>query len=246
MAMRLIDVHAHVGSWAFPLRSGEIVDVKEHMKLCNIEQSIVSHSSAIMYDFVEGNYELAKALESEDSIWGYVVLNPYYLELSLEQLARYGENPRFVGVKLHPEQQAYRLIYRNVLGLLEKVAERELPVLVHTFPGQVEDLCVVARQFPTIKFIMGHMGGDNWVAGLEAVADIGNIYLEPCCSFPDAGKLETAVGLVGAKRVVFGTDSTLLNPAFLLGLLQDANLTDEARQRIACTNALDIFEFPHS
>lgn len=239
--MRLIDVHGHVGHWAFPLRSGNISDMKRHMELCGIEQSIVSHSLAIMYDFVEGNQELAKELELEANIWGYIVLNPHYVELSLEQLARYGGNPKFVGVKLHPEQQAYRLTDRSVITLLEKVAERQLPVLVHTFPGQVQDLCVVARQFPTIRFIMGHMGGDGWVAGLKAVADIENIYLEPCCSFPDAGKLEAAVGLVGARRVVFGTDATLLTPAFLLGLLEDADLKEEDRQRIAYANALDIF-----
>ena len=211
------------------------------MKRCHIEQTIVSHSSAITYDFVEGNAELAQALQSEDSIWGYIVLNPHYPEQSFDELAKYRDNPKFVGVKLHPEQQAYRLVYRNVLALLDKVAELKLPVLVHTFPGQTQDLCGIARQFPTIKFIMGHMGGDNWMAGLEAAADIENLYLEPCCSFPDAGKLEAATRVVGAERIVFGTDSTLLNPAFVLGMLQDAELEDEELNKIASANARAIF-----
>lgn len=239
--MQIIDVHGHIGHWTFPLRCATINDLKEYMQRCSITTTIVSSSSAITYDLVEGNKLLAEAIQDEDDVWGYIVLNPHYLQESFDELTKYKDNPKFVGVKLHPEQQAYRLIHKNVQRLLERVSDLQLPVLVHTFPGQTHDLCQVAREFHQVKFIMGHMGGNDWMDGIEATVDLDNVWLEPCSSFPDAGKISRAVEVVGAGRVLFGTDSTLLNPAFIKGMLEDARLPTGDLQAIAWKNARGLF-----
>jgi len=225
------------------MRCSSVNHLVDLMNRCGIEKSVVSHSSAITYDFVEGNRKLAEAIEVGDDIWGYIVLNPHYDQRSLAELDSYRDNPKFVGVKLHPEQQEYRLIHRNVQGLLDRVEKLGLPVLVHTFPGQIADLCQVAKEFPKVKFIMGHMGGNDWAAGIRAAADRENIWLEPCSSFPDAGKINQAVQTVGAERVLFGSDSSLLNPAFIWGMLRDAGLNQDDLEKIAYQNAQGIFRF---
>ena len=239
--MQIVDVHGHIGAWTFPMRCSTVNHLKDYMKGCGIEKTVVSYSSAITYDFVEGNQRLAEAIEGEDGVWGYIVLNPHYVQESLAELDKYKDHPKFVGVKLHPEQQAYRLIHQNVLELLEIVSNLQLPVLVHTFPGQTYDFCQVAREFPRIKFIMGHMGGNDWTDGIEAAKHSTNIWLEPCSSFPDVGKINRAVEAVGAERVLFGTDSTLLNPCFIWGMLQDAGLGEEELRAIAYRNAQTMF-----
>jgi len=88
------------------------------------------------------------------------------------------------------------------------------------------------------------MGGDKWPQGLEAVAELQNVYLDPCPSFPDADKIHRAVQTVGAGRVVFGSDANLLNPAFIWGLVQDAGLSQDEISKIAYENAVDIFCLP--
>ena len=241
--MQIIDVHGHIGAWMFPTRCSTVKHLKAYMNGCGIERMVVSYSSAITYDFVEGNQRLAEAIEGENDISGYIVLNPHYVRESLAELGKYKNNPKFVGVKLHPEQQVYRLIHQNVLELLETVSNLQLPVLVHTFPGQTHDLCEVAKKFPQIKFIMGHMGGNDWINGIEAAKNVANIWLEPCSSFPDVGKINRAVEAVGAERVLFGTDSTLLNPCFIWGMLQDAGLDQEQLRAIAYRNAQTVFQF---
>jgi predicted TIM-barrel fold metal-dependent hydrolase len=241
--MQLIDVHGHIGKWTFPMHCSNVGHLTEYMKRCGITQTIVSSSSAITYDFVEGNQRLAEEIENVEGVWGYIVLNPHYLEESLGELLKYKDNSKFVGVKLHPEQQVYRLVHENVLRLMERVSHLQLPVLVHTFPGQTSDLCRVAQEFPQVKFIMGHMGGNEWMDGIEAVRDLENVWLEPCSSFPDAGKIRRSLEVVGAKRVLFGTDSTLLNPAFIGGLLHDAGLDEGEYNAIAHANAQALFRF---
>ncbi|MDI9423087.1 MAG: amidohydrolase family protein [Bacillota bacterium] len=241
--MRIVDVHGHIGNWGFPMRCSTVNHLVDFMMRCGIERTIVSHSLAITYDFVEGNRKLAEAIEDQDGVWGYLVLNPHYVQRSLVELDRYRDNPKFIGVKLHPEQQGYRLMHRNVLEILERVSELRLPVLVHTFPGQIDGLCQAAKEFPDVKFIMGHMGGNDWVAGIEAAAQRRNIWLEPCSSFPDAGKISQAIDTVGVERLLFGSDSTLLNPAFIWGMLRDAGLSQDDLQQIAWKNAADVFHF---
>lgn len=241
--MKVIDVHVHTGKWMFPIKSNSVAEIVEYMRLYDIEKSVVSSSSAITYNFIEGNANLARDLKRVDNLWGYIVLNPHYLKESLNELGKYASDPKFVGVKLHPEQQTFRLRWKNSKKLFERIADLHLPVLVHTFPDQVDDLCEVAREFPSVKIIMGHMGGNDWLGGIEKTADLENIFLEPCCSFPEADKIHAAVKAVGPERFVFGSDSTLLNPGFVLGMFADAELNEEERARIAYQNALQIFDF---
>lgn len=239
--MQVIDVHGHIGHWTFPTHCASVHHLQDYMERCQIAGTVVSHSLAITYDFVEGNARLAEAIQDAKGVWGYITLNPHYLAGSLAELDRYKEHPQFVGVKLHPEQQAYRLTDGNVLVLLEEVSELDLPVLVHTFPGQTHDLCQVALQFPQIKFIMGHMGGDDWAHGIAAAAARENIWLEPCSSFPAVGKVNRAVEALGSERVLFGSDSNLLHPAFVWGMLEDAGLSPEEMENIAYRNAQGLF-----
>lgn len=241
--MRIIDVHGHVGHWNFPIRALSVSNLQTCMQRCGIERTIVSHSSAITYDFIAGNKILADVIMDADDVWGYIVLNPHYIEESFGELAKYRGQRKFIGVKLHPEQHDYRLIHRNVFQVLERIDELRLPVLVHTFPEQTRDFGHMARRFTRVNFIMGHMGGNDWRDGIEAVADNDNVWLDPCCSFPDVGKISEAVKRVGAARVVFGSDSSLFNPAFVLGMLQDEGVKEDELCKIAWQNAEQIFQF---
>ncbi len=241
--MKLIDVHTHLGNWMFPVHNLTVQDFLRTMEQNGIEKSVISSGPAILYDFREGNEELAEDLQGVAELWGYIVLNPHYLGESLVELKKYCSNPKFVGIKLHPEQNHYRLISKNAYTLFTAIADTGLPVLVHTFPEQTYDLMEVAKAFPSVQIIMGHMGGDNWQEGIEAAAKTNNIYLEPCSSFPDADKVLAAVEAVGPDRVLFGSDSNLLNPAFTVGMVADTDLSIEIKRKIFYENAQRLFNF---
>lgn len=57
-----------------------------------------------------------------------------------------------------------------------------LPLWVHTFfPLNFEDikeLLVLAKRYPTVPTIIGHMGGIHWLNTLKAIRDIPNTYLD--------------------------------------------------------------------
>ena len=55
------------------------------------------------------------------------------------------------------------------------------------------------------------------------------------------GNTRVLLDLVGAERILLGTDSSFLNPAWMLGAFQSARLTPEERELIYRQNALRIF-----
>lgn len=70
------------------------------------------------------------------------------------------------------------------------MASREvgnLPLWVHTFmPLDFEDikeLLFLARNYPTVPVILGHLGGIHWLNTLKAVRDLPNVYLDLSATF---------------------------------------------------------------
>jgi predicted TIM-barrel fold metal-dependent hydrolase len=51
------------------------------------------------------------------------------------------------------------------------------------------------------------------------------------------------VNAVGKDRVLFGTDAGLFDPAFCVGLYEEANLTEEEQKAILRDNAIRLFGF---
>jgi predicted TIM-barrel fold metal-dependent hydrolase len=242
--MKIVDTHVHFGDWMFPIPRVGPEKLLSYMDLYQIEYSIVSSSRAILYDFVEGNRELLAIIMNYSRLWGYIVLNPHYPEESFREVEKYQNETKFVGFKFHPEQQAYRMNGKNAIKLLHHISNTrsELPVLIHTFGKEsVENAGEAGALFPNLKIIMAHMGGETWQEGIDMAACCPNIYLDPCCSFSDADKIKTAVKTLGADRILFGSDATLLDPGFTIGMLRDAGITESQTEQIAYKNALKLF-----
>jgi predicted TIM-barrel fold metal-dependent hydrolase len=215
------------------------------MDLYQITVSVISSSYSILYDFVEGNRELLESIGKYPRLWGYLVLNPHYLDESNKELEKTKDEPKWVGFKFHPEQQEFRMNGKNTMKLLERISDTkaEMPILIHTFGRQlIGDVGEVAASFPNLKIIMAHMGGDIWQEGIDMAACHPNLYLDPCSSFADADKIKIAVQTLGAGRMLFGSDVTLLDPGFTIGMLRDAGLTESQLEQISYQNAQQLFQ----
>ena len=62
-----------------------------------------------------------------------------------------------------------------------------LPLWVHTFlPLNFEDikeLLYLAKKYPAVPLILGHLGGTNWLNTLKAVRELPNVYLDLSATF---------------------------------------------------------------
>ena len=241
--MKIIDVHTHLGKWFFPIEKTSIDNFLRIMDKNEIEVSVLSSTRSIVYDFQEGNKELAQAIKDRPNLLGYLFLNPNYLKESFDEMDKYLNEEKFVGLgELY--DQGYigsqtldcdghkRILER----LLEKFPQRL--VLFHCWANNgVSRLLEVARESLEIKFLAGHMGNPDWEEAVERFREMENVYLEICSSSPVRGKIETAVETVGAERVVFGSDSSLINPAFIIGMVVDSEIREEDKEKIFYLNA---------
>ena len=236
--MTIIDAHAHLGAWNLPIKDTSPDKFLSQMRQYKISKSIVSSVSAIAYDFEEGNGQLAETLNRHDNLYGYVAVNANYLERSKNQLDLHFSSSKFVGVKIHASLSNQPVSSTESIELLSLIASYKRPTLIH---GAFPDILAAARKFPDLVIISAHMGFAGWRKVIDKAKEVSNIYFDFCFSQPHLAKIETAISVLGAERILFGTDNNLLDPALTFGMMEETGMTDEQRDLIYHRNAARLF-----
>lgn len=238
-------MHAHAGPWFFAMDVGDPALGDTLMRRYGIDVAIVSASEAVTYDAVSGNRWLAGILDRQPEDgprqYGYVTVNPTDLAAAEADLARYLPGGLFVGVKIHTAYPARGLASTAMRDALGLVAAAGVPALVHTWGADVWSLVDVLAAEPSLRLIAGHMGGPDWREGVAAARRCDRLYLEPCCSITDRGKVRYALDHVPPEQLLFGTDSTLIDPAVSLGMVADAGLDARELDLMMWRNAAELF-----
>jgi predicted TIM-barrel fold metal-dependent hydrolase len=250
--MRCIDVHCYYGKWGFPIWDMSVEDILAAMQSLLMDKCIMMSSQSIQYDFVEGNAELAEVVSEHQSLYGYVYINMHYPELSLAEIEKYLGSDKFVGVKYNGEiSRAAACAEENdpIFDLVE--GKYGKPLLLHTWglpehgnvmayslPAQALEL---ALKHPRLKIIMGHMGGPEWMSAIHAAQKADNLFLDTCASYADYDKVGTAVEMLGADRVMFGSGMTECNPFLQKGAVLDAEITNREKEMVLYENAQRLF-----
>jgi hypothetical protein len=243
--MPIIDVHAHLGSWAFPTRSVTVEATSKLLEKFDIEKCALASAEAVVSNFVEGNRKLSEMINGQPRMLGYMVVNPNYVEQSVEEMRKYLSKSQFVGIYFHNEycgQPINTLASKEVLTAARRYGK---PVMAHTWGrDNVEALVEVAQEYRALNFIMAHMGGHDWHIGIDAAKENLNIFVVPTSPHNERDKLRSAVvgmGERGDRRVLFGSGHPLTSPASALGMIRDADLTPRQRERILYLNAKELF-----
>ena len=239
----IVDVHSHYGKWPFPMRGTGVEFTLELMRQRGISKTIMSSSYAIVYDFVEGNAEMAQAIEGHPELLGYVTVNPNYFDASCRELEKYYRKPNFVGAKIHPAYCRRLINSPQNKVLVRKIAEYGRPLLIHTYgsgaPAQILDL---ASECPKLPIIMGHGGADAWREAADVVKQAENVYMEFCCSVLETDKVRRTIEIAGADRILFGSDLDLIHPGFIAGVYEEAGLSQAEKEKVLCKNPSRIFD----
>jgi len=235
---RIIDIHGHVGNWPFPIPPSSAEGLVNILRRAGIERLIISSALGVVYSFKEGNLVAAEAVERHPQLLAYVVVNANYPEESCQEMDRHLDTDKFVGVKIHTDYQGRASDSPENLRLLEEVAKRGRPVLLHG-SSLAESVRAVER-FPELPIILAHGGGPMPEAA-EAAARLPNLYLEFAASTQPYGRVRSAVEIATPEKILFGSDVDLISPDFVLGAYQEAGLTEEQLEKVCWTNAVKLF-----
>lgn len=261
----IIDIHAHLGNinqalfWAADART-----LERYADEAGVDLLCVSSARSLMYDTTEGNLELDAALKATKKLLGYVVVNPMFPE-TRKDVRLIAENPKFKGVKVHPDYHGFDMKSRHIQEFLGEVAEQVPLMLFHVscMPGtgfaSTAEIVRFAKKHPRTNIVMAHMAGIFQNAnypyfpnfeGMEIVQDAGcdNVYVDTAhhLMYVYPGVMEKMLELIGADHIVYGTDVPLQGPKqmrFAIEIIRNLGISESDRDKMFSENARKILQF---
>ncbi|MBN9495456.1 MAG: amidohydrolase family protein [Alphaproteobacteria bacterium] len=232
-----IDTHWHTGAWNIIEPAISHAAIRAELDAYGIEKMVTSSILALNHDLAAGNADTERLVAADKRVYGLIVVNPWRPAQSIAEIERLAANPRFVAVKtiqdFYYADGPMRIDHPAYRPILEAARRFDLPVMCH-LPG----LENVADAFPEIHFVAAH---STW--RYRELAKRPNIYFDIATSSALRRNcdLRDLVAHAGPDRVIFSTDSQLMNPAWTLGKMASADLDTALLDGIFRRNALRAF-----
>ena len=240
--MSMIDSHCHLGIGTRKratvdelLREMDAADVARAV-ICTVDQFLAVRNR-------QGNDEVIAAVKKwPDRFWGLAAANPWFAQQAVEELQRCLE-AGLVGLKINSHLQGFVLSDPLVHPLVRTCRRHGGAIYAHTgtpITAEPFQLAELARTFPDVPMVMGHMGfADFWYDAVPAALQSDNVYLET--SLIDVMNIANAVEKVGPRRILFGSDFPEMDLSLEVEKTAMIDVPDQHRRLITADNALALW-----
>jgi len=213
----IIDCHAHItenGSWFNTSFDSSVENLLHQMDQAGIDRSILLPiKGSVSHEYISRIVH-----QYNDRLIGFGSISVKTWQQDLNDCKRYS----FKGVKFHPRLQNETLLELSEAGVLEELGMNKLTLIIcgwqqtsasratmKTLTPVVLD--TIAKKYPSVTFIMAHMGGHNFWDAFFCARSNANVFLD-CSYFLSFFKntsLESDFWAMYKKideKVVFGSD----------------------------------------
>ena len=205
---------------------------------------------------LNNNYILEAVARHPDRLWGFCCLDP-----GAEQAAAEVERCLQAGLSGVGELAFYEAgigegALDRLTPLMDLCSRYERPVMIHTnepvghgYPGKTPNtlaqIYALVRRFPRNRIILAHWGGGLFFYALlkrEVHEALANVWFDTAASpfLYDPRVYRYAADLVGADRILLGSDFPLLEPRRYVQEIQAAGLNADERRRVCGENAAGL------
>lgn len=244
--LRIFDAHAHIGNGEYNAAYLCTLPLKENLRLSrSIGINAIAASSflALVGKGIEGNEALMAACgQYPEELFAYLYYDPNIGEPLLKQIDRYRKHPNFIGVKIHPREAKTSIETDAFDPLYAYCEEKGILILCHTWETERENnpVCFgpVLRRFPTLKLLIGHMGG-TYRGCMDSIAlaeQYENVYLDINGSIYSQIWIEELAKMAPAEKLIFSTDQMFNDPRIVVGRVLLSDLSDALKRKILCEN----------
>lgn len=252
-----IDINCFVGFWPFRRISYRSVnDIRDLMDRTNTHGVLLTPLASLFYkDTLSAVSELLEELNvsGHKYMWPIAVINPRFPgwqdDMSI-MLDEWG----CVAVRLFPNYHAYTLPDTQIADFFVEVQNRDLPLIVsvrmederlHHWMMRVEpvshlDITWLLRSYPDIKTILCGLHPTELDLITDDLLTHSNAYVDTSIRMPQF-YMEEMISRLGPERIVYGTAMPLNYPESFLFQLNNAHISEDARQCILCDNASRLF-----
>tara|TARA_B100000809_G_scaffold167968_1_gene165330 strand:- start:1679 stop:2458 length:780 start_codon:yes stop_codon:yes gene_type:complete len=238
----VIDMHAHLGRYAFAIPDLEPQSVIDCMDRIGISKTIFSHMRVLSSDIIWGNDRMVEYMQTApDRILGYIGLYP----IGAEHLARRIEqwlDQGYTGLKLH-NGNGHNYLHPDYDAAFAIAHERRLPVLFHTWGGPEHDeMRAINEKYPDAALIAAHAGSLNPDSYISLGRDHENIYIDTVLSRAPRGMVKRLVDGAGAEKVLWGSDIYFFSNTQQVGVVLGADISEEDKIKLLSGNTQRILD----
>lgn len=233
----IIDSHNHLGGPdKGDGRSQSAEELISKMDSAGIDKAVIFpfNNPDEQGSFAAANWVIAKAVNKfPDRFIGFARVDPNYeqaiaeIELAVSELG-------LKGLKLHPRAQNFHLNDDCLIAVMDKVVELQLPVIFDSGSSNARwpDITELAGRYPEYPLVMAHMHGEGF---MEAAFEQINIFLGTT-DIKDTSGIERAVNMLGAERIISGSDSPYIDPKSEQEKINSLIISNDAKELIKGEN----------
>jgi len=241
------DIHCHLTSVPGATPEERMAEIVRYMDRMGIGRVMLSLGYPLLVNpppeqLREENDQVLRAIKSRpDRAYGFVYLNPNYVQASLDEFDRCVRDGPMVGVKLWV---AKRCNAPELDPIVERATAMQAPTMQHTWlkvggnePGEStpNDIVELASRHPNARLVCGHTDGD-WELGIRIVRPSKTLCIELAGSNPTSGFTEMAVRELGAERIIYGSDAFGRSFASQLAKVTGAEISESSKKLILGEN----------
>jgi len=245
LPLEAFDVHAHVPPtpWEVPQPSND--EIYTRLARLRVFARISSSVRALLGDLEGGNADTVAVCASGRGQLGYLVVDPSEIEISRQQIRKWGGAPGIVGAKIHCVYSGKATASTAVGEMFRALADFGRPVKIHNAGADWESaLTAIANENPTLPIIVAHGGpGKPSLTTAWVVTGTQNVYAELPSSLVDIREARRLAAAIPPQRLLFGTDVPLLEPAFVIGTYEDLQLEPQTLKRVYWDNAVALYGY---
>jgi uncharacterized protein len=244
-----IDSHVYFGSSLFGFHHGAD-EILKKIDTLGVDRCILCPVKPRSYHLPPENDAVAAAVRShEDRFVGFVRVDPRLGDEALDELKRGIELLGLRGLYLDPWEETFQVNADFVHPLMQKAGDYGIPVMIRggypivSQPGQIADL---AAGFPGTTIIATSGGQINISGGaLEdarlMLVENRNVFMETSGIYRE-DFIEEMAKVIGAERIIYGSNAPLMDMAFEIMRIEKAHLRDEEKKKIMGENILRVLK----
>jgi predicted TIM-barrel fold metal-dependent hydrolase len=179
--LKLIDVHVHDGVWPhdnpekYDFRGETMPELIADLDTDEVEFALLSSVAALTEDMIRGNEVTYADAAMDPRLRAYTYYDPSRKEEAIAEIEKYWDNPEFIGFKSRPSVHNILLDEDGYRPMLEAAAEKNLPLLIHSWSLEDAQAMVnAAKAFPNVPMILVHACAENWQEGVPKIENVVN------------------------------------------------------------------------
>lgn len=245
---KINDAHVHLGHSSIINQNLPLDKIHDFRKKFNIEHMFLM---SLDLEIDQNNKTIIELTHKHNFIHGLYWIKKTNIENDVKIIKKELKTGGLVGVKFHGSFEKLPVtesVYRPIMSILD---ENNSILLVHA--GRYKDgspesttsyfhALKLARNYPNIKVIVAHMGGNDTSIVKEAIENSKNI---PNVYFDISGvstpfRIEYATKVIGSERILFGSDFPWCSVRAIYYNVDDAMIDEKSKNNILYNNFIKL------